>query len=153
MADNYIQGDHNVTDDVTGRKIKASDARKQWDGKIVHKDVWEPRHPQDLIRSRRDMMAVKDPRPEPVATFVGPLTTTLAAAASPGDTSLTVTDSSRMEPGDYVNIMLDDGENCRRLIQSVPDAATVVLLSGISGRASIGNQIVDNSAMAPATLP
>ena len=35
-----------------------------WDGLRVHKDFWEPRHPQDFVRSRPDDQSVRDARPE-----------------------------------------------------------------------------------------
>lgn len=153
MADNYRQGDHYIIDDTTGIKVRASETKKQWDGKIVHRSVFEPRHPQDLIRARRDNMAVKDPRPRPVDTFVGPLTTTVAAEALAGDTNITVEDSTRMQPGDQVSILRDDGENEPHTLQSVPDASTIVLNEVLRGKASIGCLIVDTSAVAPEILP
>ena len=48
----YITGDHYLIDDRTGFRIRASDAIKQWDGSITHKDQHEERHPQDFIRGR-----------------------------------------------------------------------------------------------------
>jgi hypothetical protein len=57
-------GDHLVICDYSGFTCKRSDCRKTWDGKIVRKDFWEPRHPQDIIRPRRDDQSIKDARPK-----------------------------------------------------------------------------------------
>jgi len=60
----YKKGDYNLICDRTGFKIKASQAKKQWDGLLVKKSVWEARHPQDFIRSKPDHQSVPDPRTE-----------------------------------------------------------------------------------------
>lgn len=59
-------------DDRTGFKVRASDTRKEWTGAIVHRDEWEPRHPQDFVRPRRDEQRVPDPRPDPEPVFQYP---------------------------------------------------------------------------------
>lgn len=41
----YIPGDHLVVCERTGRVIRVSDARKEWNGRWVHKDWYEPKHP------------------------------------------------------------------------------------------------------------
>lgn len=68
-ADHYHDGDYNVICDRTGFKVKRSDCRKQWDNKIVRKESWEPRHPQDLLRSRPDRQQVADPRSDSPGAF------------------------------------------------------------------------------------
>ena len=37
---------------------------------MVLKSEWEPRHPQDFVRAKRDKMTVPDPRPEGTDTFI-----------------------------------------------------------------------------------
>lgn len=49
--------------DRTGFKVKASHTQREWNGLIVRRDSWEPRHPQDYLRARPDHPAVPDPRP------------------------------------------------------------------------------------------
>jgi hypothetical protein len=44
-------GDHNAWCDRCGFKFKASELRKEWQGFMVCSGCWEPRHPQELIRS------------------------------------------------------------------------------------------------------
>jgi len=39
--------------------------RKRWDGLMVAKQYWEPRHPQDFAYSHRDQEAVMNARPRP----------------------------------------------------------------------------------------
>lgn len=34
--------------EISGRKCRKSEVRKMWDGKIVHKDEYEVRQPQDF---------------------------------------------------------------------------------------------------------
>ena len=66
----YNAGDYNVICDVCGFKIKRSKALKRWDGAIVCKDDWEPRHPQDKIKAIKEKQTVKDARPEPEYRFL-----------------------------------------------------------------------------------
>lgn len=63
-ADYFLPGSYNVQCDRTGFKIKSTSARKEWNGLVVRSESWEERHPQDLIRSKRDDQSVPDPRPE-----------------------------------------------------------------------------------------
>lgn len=66
----YVPGDHYKKCDRTGFKIRASDSRREWNGKIVHKDFYEERHPQDFVVGRPDRQNVKDARPEGTDVFV-----------------------------------------------------------------------------------
>lgn len=70
MSDTYIPGDFYVICQMSGFKIRRSEARKMWNGLIVHKRFWEPRHPLDTIRSKRDKQTVADPRPEQADRFL-----------------------------------------------------------------------------------
>lgn len=63
-------GDWNAICDSCGRKFKASQLRKRWDGFMVCKDDWEPRHPQDFVRAVPDRQAVPWVRPEPEDIFI-----------------------------------------------------------------------------------
>lgn len=62
-ADYLSLGDYNVQCDRTGFKMKRSQCRQEWNNLIVRKESWEPRHPQDFIRSKPDQQQVPDPRP------------------------------------------------------------------------------------------
>lgn len=153
MADEYVPNDPWVIDDRTGLKIRRSDSRRQWDGQIVHKDEWEQRHPQELIKARRDDMAVPDPRPRPVHVFIGPLTTTLTADHAAGVTTIAVASSARMQAGDRVKVMLDSGDTFEVIVQNIPDAVSLVLTHALPWAASTGLAVVDVTAMAGPTLP
>lgn len=72
MSNNYVSGDNYVICDECGFRMLASQTRKRWDGmQVCHKD-WEPRHPQDGVRGRRDKQTVKVARPEAADTFIEP---------------------------------------------------------------------------------
>ena len=64
-------GNHWVYCDRCSSAIRAKDAKKTWDNLIVCPDDWEPRHPQDFVRGRRDDIRAKEPvRSEPADLFV-----------------------------------------------------------------------------------
>lgn len=71
-ADFHKPGDWNAICDVCGFKFKASELRKRWDGVMVCKKDWEPRHPQELIRIKADNQNVPFVRDDPDPTFLNP---------------------------------------------------------------------------------
>lgn len=44
----------NALCDVCGFKKKSFDLRKRWDGMYCCHTCWEPRHPQDFLRARKE---------------------------------------------------------------------------------------------------
>lgn len=78
----------NVICDVCGWKFKNKELRKRWDGAMVCKADWEPRHPQDLIRTPKDDQSVPYARPESDDVFV---TVTDNSAAFPTQDTITTT--------------------------------------------------------------
>lgn len=46
----YKPGEHWVECMRTGRVVRASDIRKEWNGLLVAKEEYEDRHPQEFIR-------------------------------------------------------------------------------------------------------
>ena len=69
--DFYKKGDYNAICDVCGFKRKASELRLRWDGYRVCAEDWEPRQPQDFVRSAvADPVPVEWTRPEGPDTFV-----------------------------------------------------------------------------------
>lgn len=153
MRGTWRQGDHLVTDDVTGFTIYASEAQKQWDGAMVHNSIFETRHPQDLLRARREKPGVINGRPPPPDTFIGPLTTEVTATSAAGSTSLSVLSTSRMDVGDALTISLDTGDTFRVLISVIVDTVTLTLATALPQATSAGKQVVDNTAIALPTLP
>lgn len=70
MTNLYVPGDFYCICDVCGFKMRASETRLRWDKlRVCHKD-WEPRHPQDGVRGRRDRQAVRGARPEAPDVFL-----------------------------------------------------------------------------------
>ena len=73
MAENgvrFVPGDWNSVCDVCAQKYKSSQMRKRWDGLMVCPNDWEPRHPQDFLRSVPDRQDVPWSRPETPDVFV-----------------------------------------------------------------------------------
>lgn len=50
--DYFAPGDWNAICDGCGAKLKASTLRKDWQGFMKCHPCWEPRHPQDFVRTR-----------------------------------------------------------------------------------------------------
>ena len=65
-------GSYNAICDVCGLKYKASDLLKRWDGLMVCKFDWEPRHPQEFIRAKHDNAPLPFTRPDSDGIDVGP---------------------------------------------------------------------------------
>lgn len=66
----YVPGDFWRICDRTGKKVRASQTRKEWNGLIVRERSWEPRNQQDLVRGRIDPQAVPEPRPRQPNVFI-----------------------------------------------------------------------------------
>jgi len=66
----YIRGDWNAICDDCGWQYKASELKSRWDGLRVCYKCWEPRHPQDFVRSVTDTQAPSWTRPESSDTYV-----------------------------------------------------------------------------------
>lgn len=66
----YRSGDHYSICDVCGFKLYASELRKRWDGLRVCSKDWEPRHPQEFVKGKRDKQFVADARPEAPDAFL-----------------------------------------------------------------------------------
>jgi hypothetical protein len=66
----WKNGDPWIICDRCGFKTRRSESRKTWNGLVVCKEDYEPRHPQDFVRGRRDKQAFKDSRPEQADSFL-----------------------------------------------------------------------------------
>lgn len=64
-------GDYNAVCDRCNFKYKASELLEEWTGLKVCSLCWEPRHPQDFIRSKPDQQPLPWTRPEPADVFIG----------------------------------------------------------------------------------
>lgn len=71
MSKTYWEsGQWNAICDSCGRKFKAKDLMKRWDGLMVCVDDWETRHPQELIRPIKDMNKLPWTRPRGADVFI-----------------------------------------------------------------------------------
>lgn len=66
----YDKGDWIALCDVCGRKYKASNLKKRWDGLMCCDDDWEIRQPQDFVRGIADTQIAPWLRDEPANSFV-----------------------------------------------------------------------------------
>lgn len=67
----YQPLNHWVVCDSCGFDIRAQDIRETWDHRLVCPSDWEPRHPQDFVRSKYDDMSAKGPvRPPAPDIFI-----------------------------------------------------------------------------------
>jgi hypothetical protein len=66
----YDKGDWIALCDVCGRKYKASNLKKRWDGLMCCDDDWEIRQPQDFVRGIPDTQIAPWLRSEPSNSFV-----------------------------------------------------------------------------------
>lgn len=72
MRNSYIPGNWVALCDSCGRKFKALDLQRRWDGLMVCKEDYELRHPSDFLRVQREKIAVAFSRPYPLAdVFTG----------------------------------------------------------------------------------
>ena len=66
----YVKGDWIADCDICGRKYKASQLIKRWDGLMCCEDDWEIRQPQDFVRGVADTQIAPWLRPEPQDQFI-----------------------------------------------------------------------------------
>lgn len=66
----YKKGDWKAICDVCGWDYYASQLLLRWDGARVCKKDWEPRHPQDFLKTQPDNQSVPWTRVEPSDVFI-----------------------------------------------------------------------------------
>jgi len=133
--------------DRSGFVNYASRMRKEWNNLRVLDRFWEIRQPQDFVRGKQDHQAAPHTRPRGVDTFVGPLTTEINAEHAAGIQTITLIDSSRMTAGDSLRIHHNDLNIDSYTVQSVDNATDVTLTEVLRGAVSVGNIVVDYSAV------
>ena len=69
-ADHLVLGDWNAVCFECGRKRKASQLKKHWQGYYVCPEHWEPRQPQDFVRALPDRQTPPWTQPMPADAFV-----------------------------------------------------------------------------------
>lgn len=68
--DFFKDGEWNVIDPISGKKLKSSKMRRRWDGQMISEETLDPRHPQDFVRGVPDNQSVPFAYPEPTDQFV-----------------------------------------------------------------------------------
>ena len=66
----YIKGGNWCICDQCGKKYRAFDMRRRYDGALVCEDDWEPRHPLDFVKGILDNTATKVTNPEQTDVYV-----------------------------------------------------------------------------------
>lgn len=74
-ADRHVHGLWNVICQRCGFKYKSNQLQREWTGFIVcygpgTNECWEPRHPQDFLRGKKDPQRVEYIRPDLRDKFV-----------------------------------------------------------------------------------
>jgi len=134
----YIPGDYWVICDRCGFKYRRSECRLTWDNLLVCRKDWEPRHPQDFVRSKRDNQRVPIPRPDSNNIQIS---TVLSAGASRDDTSISVGSASHIAEYDSIGVKLDDGTVHWTIVTDVT-GTTITLNNGLWGPAASGNDVL-----------
>jgi len=66
----FKPGNYWVSCDRCGEDYRLKQTRKEWTGVVVCRWCWEPRHPQDFVRAKKDTIAPQSyVRPEVAETF------------------------------------------------------------------------------------
>lgn len=154
MADDkhYVPGDYYRICERTGFKVRAGRTRKEWTGRFVRDQSFEPRQPQDFVRGVRDDQTVPNPRPRQVDTFIGPLGTKLILDAPAGSEILHLESTKRMTAGDSVQVMMDNGEWYFSTIVDMVGPTTLEVDGHLPFDASSGNMFVNKTAYAQPDL-
>ena len=70
-SNRYKSGDSLALCQRTGRTVYASELRREWTGLLVHYSVYEPKHPQLMVRTRPDRQTAAVQSPEGADVDVG----------------------------------------------------------------------------------
>lgn len=71
MSNYYKPGTWNVLCFVCGKQYKSDEILKRWDGVLVCRKDWEPRHPQEFIRTPKESSGVPYVSNESADQFIG----------------------------------------------------------------------------------
>lgn len=120
--------------------MRAERTRKEWTGRIVRDQSWEPRQPQDLVRGVIDDQSVPEARPRQTDVFLD-VDTTLTAQANPGDTGIQVGSILNFNNGDQISVVTDGDGTLVTTVSGSPSGSTITLAAKIPAKASVGNQV------------
>jgi len=67
----YRSGSHWAICDSCGFQFRASELKETWDSRWVCSDDYEPRHPQDFLRIKKEKISVDQPiRPDYITNII-----------------------------------------------------------------------------------
>lgn len=139
-------------DDRTGFPQRAGRTKKEWQGLIVDRRVWEPRQPQDFVKGVKDIQTVPDARPLPPNVFKGPIYVALSADAAVGATVLVVQAIEGFSDGDPIGVMTDVGQYFDTTVDGTPSGNNIPIADPLALPAASGNLVV-NTAHNPTIYP
>lgn len=134
----YIPGDWWMICERTGGKFLRSEMRQEWTGAWVHKSVWEPRHPQDLIKSVPDDTSV-DPVRMDISQSVGE--TELDGDHVAHATTISLDSATGLAKHDPVGIKLDDSTTHWTFLTDDPSGNDITINNGLPSAASDENAV------------
>lgn len=154
MADDhrYVPGDWHIICDQSGRKVRASQSRLQWNNLFVRDQSFEMRQPQDFVQGVMDDQTVAISRDRQVNVFLGPLETTTSAAAAAGAQLIDCTSTVRMQIGDSMRVMLDTGSLHICAITDIPFSGRIQVNPKLPYTVASGNQVIDVTAYSSPNL-
>jgi hypothetical protein len=125
---NYLElGNWNGLCDSCGRKFKALDLRRRWDGLMVCAEDYEIRHPSDFLRVQREKIAVDFSRPPPTEdTFIGP---SCSVSDTTGRANVGTADCARVE---YLPVQVWDSGSINWIYKDLYPAIAGLALAGES---------------------
>jgi hypothetical protein len=134
----YIPHDYWMICQRTGLKFRRSEMRQEWTGQWVHKDVWNPRHPQDYVKSITEDPSVFPSFPD-VEQVIGE--TTLNGGHTKFAKSITLTAISGLVEDDPIGIVLDNGTVHWSFLTADPIGSVAIIREGIPYAAASGNVV------------
>jgi len=70
-SNRFKSGDHLVMCQRSGRVVYASECVREWNGLLVHRSVYEPKHPALMYRATPESPPPTLLNPEPADVYVG----------------------------------------------------------------------------------
>jgi hypothetical protein len=79
----FIPGDHWVTCPICEEAVRKHTMKRRWDGLWVCEKDYDPRHPQEFVRTKQDKLSPPQPvNPPPTESFVTPGTCSTRTAVA-----------------------------------------------------------------------
>ena len=118
--------------------------KREWTGKLVCFDCYDPKHPQLDLKSKVDRQTVPYSRPPHEPNYLTPgnlVVTSLYVAVTGVTSTITVDSISGIVDGYVIAIQLDSNDVYRTTVNGTPSGSTVTLTDPIRVPASSGNRV------------